>query len=38
MTLGNVGKLDNLISNIRILMIIIVIWLLIQHCTDVHNF
>ena len=38
MTLNNVGKPDNLISNIRIQIIIIVIWLLIEHCTDVHNF
>lgn len=38
MSLGNVGKFENLISNMRIQIIFIVMWLLIEHHLNVHNF
>lgn len=38
MSLGNVGKFENLISNMEIQIIFTVMWLLIEHHLNVQNF
>lgn len=38
MSLGNVGKFENLVSNMRIRIIFTVMLLLIEHHSNVHNF